>query len=122
MDNLRQLKLTNGEEIVCEVVGPDVIKFPLKILMVDDPSIGYRYFTFRPWMTYLDNPDVEVFLNYDHVISEVIPSESLIEQYKSSLNNLTTTQSVDDLRSKIEERMKAAAMMMHMNVDSDMFH
>lgn len=127
MDNIRQLKLINGDEIVCEVVGPDTVKFPLKILVVEDHSTGFRYFTFRPWMTYLDDPNIEIFLNYDQVLGEVVPSESLLQQYKKSIDNLdTAAKAAEVLRNAeerldefVEERMRHA---LHIQLDSDGEH
>ena len=63
--NLKQFKLTNGEEILCEVVEwPDethseilvrnVIEIVTKEISTEaDPGYG-RYYILRPWMMYVD--------------------------------------------------------------------
>ena len=64
MKRVKQFKLTNNDEIVCEVQSwPDedtdeiIIKKALKIVSVEDYQRGIRFFALRPWMAFQDDPE-----------------------------------------------------------------
>lgn len=91
--DLTQFKLSNGSEIICEVIewpSEDdkedqlIIRNALTILNVeyDDGEKGY---IFRPWIHFMEEGKEYVLLNNNHIISINRPSEYLIDQYHSSL-------------------------------------
>jgi len=53
---IKQFKLTNNEEVICEVVewdtndevGDILVKKALRIIGVEDYQKGWRFFAFRP--------------------------------------------------------------------------
>ena len=67
MNEIKHFKLSNGEEIVCDVIewpdvdgdSPDiVVRNALKLLrleLLNEDNI--RYYQFRPWMVYQDDPE-----------------------------------------------------------------
>ena len=64
MSKVKQFKLTNNDEIVCEVhqwndseSDDIIIKKALKIVSIEDYSRGIRFFALRPWMSFQDDPD-----------------------------------------------------------------
>ena len=88
MSMIRQFKLNNGEELLCEVIewqsdlDPTmIVRHAFRLVTVEDPRIGFRYFTFRPWMTYMDQPDKQVIMNSSNIIGETIPTGKLLENY-----------------------------------------
>ena len=90
--NLIQLKLSNGDEILAEVVDdPEeddvniVARNCMKIISVENAE-GHRFYTFRPWMTYQDKADYLQLINYTHIIGEAKPSEMLMIQYQRALD------------------------------------
>lgn len=92
--DLRQLKLVNNDEIICEAVefheeeDALVIRKALKLIMVSSEN-GMRYYAFRPFMMYqLDEKSFQI-VNCAHIISEASPSEDLVSEYFSSLENLS---------------------------------
>lgn len=95
MDNeeLRQFKLSNGEELVVEVVDwPDpqqeewqiVAKNAMKVVSYEDPKEGMRYYAFRPWIIYSKN-DTLITISDAHVVGEAIPAEEVKDQYYKAL-------------------------------------
>jgi len=85
---IKQFKLTNDDEIICEVVEWDsennasiVIRRALKIINVEDFAKGMRFFAFRPWMLFNDDPDEFQTINAMHIIGEINPHDDIIERY-----------------------------------------
>jgi hypothetical protein len=100
---VRQFKLASGEEIVCEVIQWNneeelelVVRKAMKLVM-GEMETGVRYYSFRPWMVYQENPDDLLVLNGNHVIGIAYPPESLISQYDEA---------VDDMSKMWEQRNK----------------
>lgn len=85
--DLRQFKLNNDDEIICEVVEWNdeehdtmVVRKAMKIVTVDDMETSMRYYTFRPWMSMNTNPDTLHVLNSYHILAESQPSP-VAEEY-----------------------------------------
>ena len=79
---LKQFKLTNEEEIICEVVdwGTDeneniVVRRALKIHAMEDIEQGMRYYTFKPWMSFEIDPDAIHMISPYHIIAESNPGQ-----------------------------------------------
>ena len=90
MNEIKHFKLSNGDEIVCDVVewpdadgdSPDiVIRNAFKIVTAGTKGNGIRYYQFKPWMIYQDEPDMFKVINDNHIIGEANPPTLLIEQY-----------------------------------------
>jgi len=94
---IKQFKLTNNDEIICEVVewdtgdesGDVLIKKALKVVSVEDYQRGWRFFAFRPWMSFQDDPESMQTLNSSHIIVTTIPSKNILKHYKRCLNSIT---------------------------------
>ena len=93
----RQFKLTNNDEVICEVLQWDsednaaiLVKGALKILNFDDLSRGVRLFAFRPWMGLQNDIDLYQTINAAHVIGEVLPSDNLMKYYNKTMTELKT--------------------------------
>ncbi len=92
-ENIKHLKLTNNDEIVCELVNyPDsdegdeiVIKRALKIITVEDYFRGFRFFAFRPWLSFQDDPATLQSLNASHIIVTANPSPDMLKYYKATI-------------------------------------
>jgi len=94
---IKQFKLTNNDEIICEVVewdtgdesGDVLIKKALKVVSVEDYQRGWRFFAFRPWMSFQDDPESMQTLNSSHIIVTTNPSKNILKHYKRCLNSIT---------------------------------
>ena len=98
--DVRQIVLSNGQELLCEVVQwPDldhddhevmIIRKAAKIIIQENFEQGTRWFTFRPFMTYQDDTSSLCSLMPYHIITIGHPSEVLRNQYKKYLKLLAT--------------------------------
>lgn len=93
--NLKQFKLTNDDEIICEVVegpteesGEVVIRRVLKINTAEDYENNIRYYSFRPWMSFQDTANELSVLNIGHIIGETMPSNSLAIHYAAAMKEV----------------------------------
>lgn len=111
---IKQFKLTNDDEIICEVVEWDdeanssiVVRRALKIINVEDYAKGVRFFAFRPWMLFNDDPDELHTINAVHIIGEINPAENVITRYMNSVIAIANQSkkkefSLDDVAQKAE--------------------
>ena len=93
--NLKQFKLTNDDEIICDVIdmsrieeGEIVVRNVLKIISADDFENNVRYFSFRPLMSFQDDIDQLTVLNIGHIITETLPSKKLVRHYSGAMNEI----------------------------------
>ena len=110
---IKQFKLSSGEEIVCEVIEwPDadedmaeiVVRNIYKIIAIDQTVSGNRYYTFKPWMVFQDEPDMFQTININHVIGEANPSQKLLEQYFNILKGELSEES-EAAREELEKKL-----------------
>ena len=90
--NVKQFKLTNNDEIVCEIAAWNdeetdeiVIKKALKIVSVEDYTRGIRFFALRPWIAFQDDPEELQSLNSTHIIVTSTPTKSMLKYYNTCL-------------------------------------
>jgi len=115
MSDVRQLKLTSGEEIICQVLewvdeeaGDIVIRHAYKLHTIDDDARGYRFFNIKPWMTMQEGDDMFVTMNVMNIIAEAKPNEKIEKQFWQAVKHSNMTeeelqQKVDDYISKMKE-------------------
>jgi len=95
---IKQFKLTNNEEIICEIMewdtgdetGDILVKKALRVISVEDYHKGWRFFCFRPWMSFQDNPAALQTINSSHIIVTANPSPNILKYYKSCLKAITS--------------------------------
>ena len=95
MKDIKQFKLTNDDEIICEVIQYDVpdnsamvVRGAMKIILIADHKRGIRFYAFRPWMGFTDDPTILQTLNAAHIIGEVFPSEEIVEHYSGTVKKI----------------------------------
>lgn len=121
---IRQMKMVNGDEIVCEVVdwedeeGPGiVIRNALKIETLNRVD-GNRIHILKPWMIFQIGEGIFQTLNSDHVMVEASPSDDVVKEYYRAIN-FENNEEVDE--EKLEnyiQRLKEAVQDL-MGGDSD---
>jgi hypothetical protein len=120
--DVRQIILSNGQELLCEVVQwPDInidedqvmiIRRSAKIIIQENFEQGTRWFTFRPFMTYQDDNNSLVSLMPYHIMSIGHPSRVLKNQYKKYIKlMLADTKAADPFEFHLESSTN--------NTDSD---
>lgn len=92
--NYTQFRLSNGDEIIAQVVqepeGEEVnivVRNAMMITRTDNLETGYRYYSFRPWMSFQLNNEYLQLLNYSHIVGEAKPSKILLNQYLKSIES-----------------------------------
>ena len=89
--HLAQMRLSNGSEIVAEIIewpGEGENQIICRNCMC---IIGYEYddgqrgFAFKPWVNFLDDETDMILINSDHVIAMNKPTEYLIQQWNVSV-------------------------------------
>ena len=67
---IKQFKLSSGEEIICEVVQWDdadtaaiIIRAGMQLVENSNFKSGIRLYTFRPWLAFNENPAILQSLN-----------------------------------------------------------
>tara|TARA_X000001316_G_C919931_1_gene34064 strand:- start:343 stop:828 length:486 start_codon:yes stop_codon:yes gene_type:complete len=115
--NLKQFKLTNNDEIICEVVDREdasddddgiVVRKALRIITSEDFDSSIRYYSFKPLVSFQDNIDELVVMNVGHIICETLPSKTLIIHYAKAIKEVEENETkkaslmLDDFIDEIE--------------------
>ena len=87
---LKQFKLTNSDEIICEVVkwtdeGDVIVQSAMRIVQGEDPMRGVRFYFFRPFMVFQEGLPQRI--NASHIIAEADPTEEMMEHYAGAIND-----------------------------------
>ena len=127
MADIKQFILTSGDEIICEViewatdVDPDmVIRRAYRVVTVDDPVRGVRYFTLRPWMINQSGSDIFNTLNSNHIIAEGNPHANILKQYNDAIEESEKYE--EDFKERVEklaEKLAAEEEIINKDSSSD---
>ena len=92
---IKQFKLTNDDEIIGEVLEWDsdensaiIMRGVLRLVESQDFQRGIRFFGFRPWMCFNDDPAELQTLNAAHIIAETNPQDRLRDLYMETVANI----------------------------------
>jgi len=84
-ENIKQLLLSDGSEIICkieeELEDDLIISNAYKIVRVEAALSGSSYYTFKPFMTFVEENNHFISLNLYHIISATVPFDELHGQY-----------------------------------------
>lgn len=108
---IRQFKLANDDEIMCEVVeyheddDAIVIRKTMKMVQMDNMANGTRYYAFRPFMMYQLTKEAFQIVNCGHIIAEANPSQDLIHEYFKAIETSLdeegdTTDNLNDMKER----------------------
>lgn len=112
--SIKHFKLTNDEEIICDVVeypneedASMIVRSALRIISMEDFQKGVRFYAFRPWMSFSENPQELQILNADHIIAQSTPSGELLKHYAKTLLAIQDQKegmslNLDDVAAKVE--------------------
>ena len=108
--SVKQFKLNNGEEIVCEILEYaddeyyDLLirrAFEIKCIMGPDYT---RYYAMKPWMTTAEGKDNFISLNAASIIGEVNPSEPVMKHYRNAVRESEMTN--EEIARKMMDQVK----------------
>tara|TARA_R110000822_G_scaffold27995_9_gene83150 strand:- start:2176 stop:2592 length:417 start_codon:yes stop_codon:yes gene_type:complete len=113
MNEIKQFKLTNGDELVCEVVEwadeeyTDIIVRRAYTIHTSVEEESHRYHSFRPWMAMQEGNDMLITLSSQHIISEANPALKVLKFYRDAVDNSELTdKEMDDKVKKYIKKMK----------------
>lgn len=89
--NIKQIRLSSGEEIVCEVVEnleeELIVRYAFSIVKFD-ASIDLTYYMFKPFMVYQDSPLGLVIISVFHIMAIATPTQKMLDQYTYAVETL----------------------------------
>ena len=97
--SIKQLKLSTGEEVICDVLDEQVDSIAVRnCLTLEDRmgSDGQRYFVFRSLMTYQDSPLDVILLMNSKVVALCTPSKDMLQQYAIAVDSMNSYSTVTD--------------------------
>lgn len=115
---IRQFKLANNDEIMCEVIeyheddDAIVIRKTMKMVQMDNIANGTRYYAFRPFMLYQLTKEAFQIVNCEHIVAEANPAQDLILEYFKAIETSldeeegNTNENIDDMKEKYNQYMK----------------
>ena len=102
--NYTQFRLSNGDEIIAQVIEEPqedeiniVVRNAMMIIRTESMTDGYRYYSFRPWMSFQLNDQYFQLLNYSHIVGEAKPDKVLLDQYNKALESEASHSSNADM-------------------------
>tara|TARA_B100001057_G_scaffold450364_2_gene492373 strand:+ start:8723 stop:9151 length:429 start_codon:yes stop_codon:yes gene_type:complete len=108
VDNVKQIKMVNGDEIICEILeeleDDLVVRYCLlidKFRAQSDDTEQYTstFYVLKPWMTYVEHKDEVITINAYHCMALSNPHTELLKQYELALSRI-----VDMANEEIREK------------------
>lgn len=95
---IKHLKLTTGDELVCEVLSDDEFEVPVRnaLRLVSKIQDGYKFYTFKNFMVYQDRRESVQVIRTDHIVSYANPPEDLIDEWKRALEEMYADREMED--------------------------
>ena len=119
-----QFRLSNGDEIIAQVVnepeGEDfyiVVKNAMMVIRAENIVEGYRYYSFRPWMAFQQSESYYQLLNYNHIIGEAKPDETLLSQYYKAI--VTERTDISEENRMSEEEIESIKRLIYESQETD---
>ena len=106
LQQVKQLKLSTGEEIMCEILEEDdydlIIRNPLAI-QFGETEDRQRMWTFRLFMCYQDDPDRFILLKLDKIVSIANPVDELMKQYVAAVDAIMEDHDEPEFDEKLDD-------------------
>jgi hypothetical protein len=113
-DNVKQLKMANGDEVICEILedleDDLVVRYCLTIDKVSNVEASAQkmetFYVMRPWMTYIERNDELITLSKYHIMGAAEPNIELAEQYGSALKTILELADEEKLNEDLSNILK----------------
>lgn len=97
-NNVKQLKLVTGDEVICEILEEDDIDLIVRnVLAIQHhiTEVGTRMWAFNYFMCSQDDPDKFTLIRSDKVVSVAVPPQNLITQYQRAISEMIGEDNID---------------------------
>ena len=94
--NVVQLKLSSGDEIICEVMewpdngGNEMIIRNAMTMTYSFDMDNEQMYGLKPWFTMVESAEEYIIININHVTGTARPSSSYYKEYRSALSHMHT--------------------------------
>ncbi len=89
----KQLKFTNGDEIIADVVDEEnkhmVVRAAMRIVECENIEEGYSYFAFRPFISFTQDVEALQLVHTHQLIVEAIPSKNIMKHYATAVKRMS---------------------------------
>lgn len=92
--DIKQLKLTSGEEIICEILDDNDLGVAVRNCLSLSKRVtpdGTTYHTFGSYMIFQDRPERVILIVPDKIMSIAIPSQEMMHVYNEALAEVETS-------------------------------
>ena len=91
-ENLAQFKLSNGNEVVCDIIHERdeeefiIAKNAMQIIQSFDADAEEIFFIFRPWLNFVETSDEKITIAKNHIVGRSLVNMALECEYYNARN------------------------------------
>ena len=130
-EEIIQLKLASGEEVLCEIIQWDddqnatiVVKNAFEIVFLQSPTGAMRLCTLRPFMIGQIEEGYNIALNGDMITAQAQPTREILDNYRDTLEEYIKFNQgpTDEELKEIEKEERAENILPFPRIDKSKLH
>ena len=130
-EEIIQLKLGSGEEVLCEIIQWDddhnatiVVKNAFEIVFLQSPTGAMRLCTLRPFMIGQVEEGYNIALNGDMITAQAQPTREILDNYRDTLEEYIKFNQgpTDEELKEIEKEERAENILQFPRIDKSKLH
>ena len=130
-EEIIQLKLASGEEVLCEIIQWDddhnatiVVKNAFEIVFLQSPTGAMRLCTLRPFMIGQIEEGYNIALNGDMITAQAQPTREILDNYRDTLEEYIKFNQgpTDEELKEIEKEERAENILQFPRIDKSKLH
>ena len=130
-EEIIQLKLASGEEVLCEIIQWDddqnatiVVKNAFEIVFLQSPTGAMRLCTLRPFMIGQVEEGYNIALNGDMITAQAQPTREILDNYRDTLEEYIKFNQgpTDEELKEIEKEERAENVLPFPRIDKSKLH
>jgi hypothetical protein len=130
-EEIIQLKLSSGEEVLCEIIQWDddhnatiLVKNAFEIYFLQSPTGAMRLCTLRPFMVGQVEEGYNIALNGDMIIAQASPTREILSNYRETLEEYIkfNIEPTDEELKEIEKEEMAENVLPFPRIDKSKLH
>tara|TARA_Y100001937_G_scaffold101395_1_gene139072 strand:+ start:348 stop:749 length:402 start_codon:yes stop_codon:yes gene_type:complete len=130
-EEIIQLKLSSGEEVLCEIIEWDnahnatiLVKNAFEIVFLQSPTGAMRLCTLRPFMVGQVEEGYNIALNGDMITAQASPTREILSNYRETLEEYLkfNIEPTDEELKEIEKEERAENILPFPRIDKSKLH